>query len=153
MKNWKYLLISLVAVLVLMMVGGIALADEVSEPAVVDEALIARTPVKPLFKNGRVTVYADNRFLTGNFFVTYSVNYHVTDGIYTATASSATLDSFAVTIEKGDFYGTPYVTHNLSRSGLLTLIVNYQVKRVEADGTTEYSGWLQARTSIQLPAQ
>ncbi len=153
MKNWKYLLVSLIAVLVLMMVGSIALADEVSEPTVVDEALITHTPVYPIFKNGTVDIRANNDYLYGDFFVTYYVDYSVTNGVYTVNSSSATLDSHAVTIYSGDFYGSVYVTHAVSKTGRLSIVVNYQVKQVLPNGNTVYSGRLYSSTSIQLPAQ
>lgn len=153
MKSWKYLLLSLVAVLVLMMVGGIALADEDNVPAIGDEATIARTPVYPLFKNGTVSINALNQYVVGTFKATYWVDYSVTNGVYTVNSSSATYNSFSGTVLLGDFYGNIYVTHNVSKTGLLSIIINYQVRQTLEHGSTSYSGPLQSSISIQLPAQ
>lgn len=138
-----------------MMVGGIALADEDNVPAIGDEATIARTPVYPLFKNGTVSINAFNEYISGTFDVTYWVDYSVTNGVYTVNSSSATYnnDSFRGTVYSGDFYGNIYVTHSVSQTGRLSIVVNYKVRVTHANGDTEYSGPLHSSTSIQLPAQ
>ena len=152
MKNWKYLLVSLVAVLVLMMMGGMALADEVAEKTPEVPQQIERTPVYQGVETGTAKISAHNAYVGGTFYVNYQVSYDALNGVYTINSSRATYDYFAGTVYEGDLYGVS-VTHTVSKSGVLKITVRYQTRVQRPTGETEYSERITSSTTIQLPGK